>query len=185
MIDTLFKPLATLYDTMDTAWNKIAAEYHFKCNGCADNCCTSLFFHHTYIERAYLRHGMEALAQDSQNIILDRAEQYCKKTFHQTGEIKSLKIYCPANDNHRCLLYAYRPMICRLHGLPHELSRPGMKPVISKGCAAGLFENQPYVRFDRTPFYQQMARIEMVYRQTVHKTGKIKETVAQMLLSKK
>jgi Fe-S-cluster containining protein len=184
MIEPLFKSLATLYDTMDTAWNKVAAAYHFQCNGCADNCCKSLFFHHTYIERDYLRHGIKTLAQDSRHIILDKAERYCKKTFHPAGETKSLKIYCPANDNHCCLLYAYRPMICRLHGLPHELSRPGLKPIISKGCAAGLFDNQPYIRFDRTPFYQQMAQIEMTYRQTVNKTDKVKQTVAQMLLLK-
>ncbi|WP_300457733.1 hypothetical protein [Desulfobacula sp.] len=183
MIDTPFESLVTLYRTMDTAWNEIAAAYHFNCTGCADNCCKSLFFHHTYIERAYLCHGMNTLAHDRQKIILDRAKNYCQETFHQTAETKSLKIYCPANENHRCLLYAYRPMICRLHGLPHELSRPGLKPIISKGCAAGLFDSKPYIRFDRTPFYRQMAQIEMAYRQAGNKTGKIKETIAQMLLS--
>jgi hypothetical protein len=168
---------------MDNTWNKIAGEYHFQCNGCEDNCCKSLFFHHTHIERAYLRHGFNQLGQDRKKTITDRAKSYCKKTFPQNSEIKSLKIMCPANEDGRCLLYPYRPMICRLHGLPHELSRPGFKTVISTGCGAGLFDDKPYIKFDRTPFYQQMAQIEMAFRRDVNKTGKIKETVAQILLT--
>jgi Fe-S-cluster containining protein len=168
---------------MDNAWDKIAADYHFKCNGCEDNCCKSLFFHHTYIERAYLRHGFNRLDQNKKENILEKAKDYCSKTFFQDGEIKSLKIMCPANENGRCLLYPYRPMICRLHGLPHEFRKPGCRPILGPGCHAGLFDDKPYIKFDRTPFYQQMARIEMVFRRDLNKSGKIKETVAQILVS--
>jgi len=183
MTDKIFNPIAALYNAMDKTWNKIAASYHFKCNGCENNCCKSLFFHHTYIEKAYLLHGFNALDSNRKEKILSRAESYCKKTFPQNSEIKSLKIYCPVNEDGRCLLYSYRPMICRLHGLPHELSRPGFNPVKGAGCDAGLFDDKTYIKFDRTPFYQQMAQIEMTFRQDLNKTGKIKKTVAQMLIS--
>ncbi|CCK78619.1 hypothetical protein [Desulfobacula toluolica] len=178
-----FNSLAALYNDMDKTWNKIAAEYHFECNGCKDNCCQSLFFHHTHIERAYLRHGFNQLSHKKKKNILGRAKNYCKKTFPQNSEIKSLKIMCPANEDGQCLLYPYRPMICRLHGLPHELSRPGFKTVISAGCSAGMFDAKSYIKFDRTPFYQQMAQIEIVFRRNLNKTDKIKETVAQILLT--
>ena len=183
MTHKTFESLAALYDVMDKTWNKIAAGYHFKCNGCEDNCCKSLFFHHTYIEKAYLIHGFNALDQDRKEKILVKAKNYCEKTFPQSPEIKSLKIYCPVNENGRCLLYPYRPMICRLHGLPHELSKPGFKPVKGAGCDAGLFDDKTYIKFDRTSFYQKMAQIEMTFRQVSNKAGKIKETVAQMLVS--
>ncbi|MBU8849737.1 MAG: hypothetical protein KOO64_09345 [Desulfobacterales bacterium] len=178
-----FEPLATLYNAMDKTWNKIATGYHFKCSGCEDNCCKSLFFHHTYIEKAYLIHGFNTLDQDRKKKILAKAKKYCEKMFSQSSEIKSLKIYCPVIENDRCLLYLYRPMICRLHGLPHELSRPGLNPVKGAGCDAGLFDDKTYIKFDRTPFYQQMAQIELAFRQDLNKSVKIKETVAQMLLS--
>ena len=183
MIPQTFKSLAALYKAMDKTWNKIAARYPFKCSGCKDNCCKSLFFHYTYIEKAYLTHGFNALDQAGKEKILTRAKNYCEKTFAKKPDVKSLKIFCPVNENGRCLLYPFRPMICRLHGLPHELSRPGLSPVMSRGCDAGLFDDKSYVKFDRTPFYQQMAQIEIAFRQGHDKTDRIKETVAQMLIS--
>ncbi|MBU1340971.1 MAG: hypothetical protein KKE44_12180 [Proteobacteria bacterium] len=178
-----FELLATLYCKMDQTWDKVAAAYPFKCDGCEDNCCKSLFFHHTHIEKAYFLNGFNQLDPDRKRIILDKAKEYCKKTFPKNREIKSLKIYCPVNENGRCLLYPYRPMICRLHGLPHELNRPGFKPVMGAGCDAGRFEGKAIIKFDRTPFYQHMIQIETAFRQDSNKTGRLKETIAQMLLS--
>ncbi len=183
-----FQSLVSLYKQMDNAWDSIAAAYDFTCCGCEDNCCTSLFFHHTHIERAYLIHGFHQLAPDVQDTILNRAETYCARTFSPDptdngSGIKSLKIFCPANEDGRCLLYPYRPMICRLHGLPHELCRPGASPIKGSGCHAGDFDHKAYIKFDRTPFYRQMAGIEMAFRRDMNKTGRLKETVAQILIS--
>ncbi len=183
MIPAIFKPLINLFDAMDKTWNKIAADYSFHCNGCEDNCCKSLFFHHTYIEKHYLLHGFNALDHSKKKMTLSRAREYCNKTFSQAKEIKSLKIYCPLNENNLCLLYRFRPMICRLHGLPHEINRPGYQLVKSPGCNAGLFSDKPYIKFNRTPFYLNMAQIEADYRKEIKMKGKIKESVAQMLIS--
>ncbi|WP_457551610.1 hypothetical protein [Desulfobacula sp.] len=183
MANKSFESLKALYIAMDKTWNKIAQEYHFKCNGCEDNCCTSLFFHHTYIEKAYFYHGFNKLAQNRKKIIKDRAAIYIKKTLSGNLRINNLKIICPVNEDGQCLLYLYRPMICRLHGLPHELSRPGLESVRQPGCNAGLFDAKPYIKFDRIPFYQQMAQIEIKFRQDFNKTDKIKQTIAQMLIT--
>ncbi|MCP3874925.1 MAG: hypothetical protein GY699_17455 [Desulfobacteraceae bacterium] len=186
--NTIFESLALLYNTMDKTWDMVAHKYPFKCNGCEDNCCKSLFFHHTHIEKAYFLHGFNQLDQDKKEIILTKANIYYKKTFPQDSKIngskiKSLKLYCPANEDGLCLLYVFRPMICRLHGLPHELCKPGFKPFLSSGCNAGQFDDKPYIKFDRTPFYQQMAQIEIAFRNHSNKDGKIKQSIAQMLLS--
>ncbi|MCP4669737.1 MAG: hypothetical protein GY857_00395 [Desulfobacula sp.] len=178
----IFKPLINLFDSMDKTWNQIAASYSFQCNGCEDNCCKSLFFHHTYIEKAYLIHGFNGLDKSRQAVILNRAHNYCNKTFNQPGTSKSQKINCPVNENGLCILYQFRPMICRLHGLPHELTRPGFNRVKSPGCNAGLFNDKPYIKFDRTPFYREMAQIESLFCRTMNKTGRIKESIAQMLI---
>jgi len=174
-----FTSLASLFDQMDRSWNQVAAEYHFECNGCEDNCCRSLFFHHTYIEKAYLLKGFHTLHKHLKKIVIARAETYCDQTFFQGSNSKGMKIYCPLIEKERCLLYTYRPMICRLHGLPHELGTPELKP----GCNAGMFDDKSYIKFDRTPFYRQMAQLEMNFRQGIHTPRKIKQTVAQMLLS--
>jgi Fe-S-cluster containining protein len=182
MTNKLFQQLADIYTTMDRAWDMTASQYGFQCEGCEDNCCTSLFFHHTFIEKAFLIHGVSQLAQDIKKEAQDRAEIYYHKTF-PGGEIPaSLKLMCPLNQDGRCLVYKYRPMICRLHGLPHELHKPGAAPFKGPGCPAGQFDKAPYIPFDRTPFYKEMATVEMKFRQRTGRVGKIKETVAQMIL---
>jgi hypothetical protein len=74
-------------------------------------------------------------------------------------------------------------MICRLHGLPHELHPEGGQMVRGPGCNA--FEQQcrkqPYVAFDRTPFYRRMAELERGLRQASGYGFKIKMTLAEMI----
>lgn len=182
MTNKLFQQLSDNYATMDRAWDMTASQYGFQCKGCEDNCCTSLFFHHTFVEKAFLIHGVEQLAPDIKEEARARAVIYYNKTLPEEENPVSLKLMCPLNQDGRCLVYGYRPMICRLHGLPHELHRPGSAPVKGPGCHAGQFDETPYIPFDRTPFYKGMARVEMKFRQRTGKVGKIKETVAQMIL---
>ncbi len=182
MTNKLFQQLVDNYTTMDRAWEMTASQYNFQCKGCEDNCCTSLFFHHTFVEKAFLIHGVGQLAQDIKKEAQDRAKIYYNKTFPAGKMPESRKIMCPLNQDGRCLVYGYRPMICRLHGLPHELHKPGASPFKGPGCPAGQFDSAPYIPFDRTPFYKKMAKIEIKFRQSTGKVGKIKETVAQMLL---
>lgn len=182
MTQEQFHNISHIYAVMDKAWDKTAALYGFLCEGCEDNCCTSLFFHHTFIEKAYLVHGFDQLAPDIKKKALSRAKSYYQKTFPEGGAPTSLKLICPLNQDGRCMVYQYRPMICRLHGIPHELHRPGADVFKGPGCSAGPFDKHQYIPFDRTPFYKRMARAEMDFREKTNRSGKIKETVAQMLL---
>ncbi len=183
MTNKLFQQLIDNYATMDRAWDMTASQYGFQCEGCEDNCCTSLFFHHTFVEKAFLIQGFEQLAPEIKKEVRARAESYYNKTFIDGKMPVSLKLMCPLNQGGRCQVYGARPMICRLHGLPHELHRPGSAPVRGPGCHAGQFDRTPsYIPFDRTPFYREMAKAEIKFRQETGKTGKIKETVAQMIL---
>lgn len=177
----IFIPISSLFDAMDSAWDEIAAQYGFQCRGCEDNCCHSLFFHHTHVEKAYLSYGFSLMPEAEQREILTRAKAYCDITLSHPDPV-SKKIPCPLLVDGKCSLYPFRPMICRMHGLPHEIHRPGHPPIKGPGCAAGAFETQPYIPFDRTPFYRQMAQVEMNFRRARGKAGKVKETVAQILL---
>ncbi len=182
-----FSSLIGLYKKMDAAFDKVAAQYGFQCNGCEDNCCRSLFFHHTFVEKAFLQYGFSRMDIKMQKKIHKNAAAYVSETF--SGSLpqkdmprKSLKLMCPLNQDGRCTLYFFRPMICRLHGLPHQLTRPAdASPVRGPGCDAGRFDDKAYIPFDRTPFYIQMAAIEQTFRKDTGHTGKIRETIAHML----
>jgi len=178
----IFIALSSLFESMDRAWDDIAAQYGFQCQGCEDNCCHSLFFHHTHVEKAYLSYGFSQLDEEDRLEILARARAYCDITF-SGPDLVSQKAPCPLLMDGRCRIYSFRPMICRMHGLPHEIHRSGHPPLKGMGCKAGAFESQPYIPFDRTPFYQKMAEVEMTFRQERGKTGKVKEAVAQILLA--
>ena len=191
MIPAHFYDLESLFSDMDKTWDAVATQYGFHCTGCKDNCCHSLFFHHTHAERAYLIYGFSRLSPADQRDILSKAYEYCSRTFGPGNDVvagtghapASRKQPCPLLLDGRCRLYTYRPMICRMHGLPHELHKPGQPAAQGPGCDAGRFDEKPYVPFDRTPFYQRMAGVEMAYRNAAGISGKVKETIAQILLS--
>ncbi len=181
-----FLPLTQLYNEMDTAWNRVADIYEFECTGCTDNCCLSLFFHHTYVESAFIKYGTKMLSPETQKEIINKANNYCAQTFgpNQSSPASpvSKKIPCPLLLNGQCRLYEFRPMICRMHGLPHELHKPGYGVIKGPGCKAGQFDRHTYIPFDRTPFYSRMAGIEMAFRSRTGKSGKIRKTIAQILI---
>lgn len=168
---------------MDTAWNQVAGQYGFICNGCADNCCRTLFFHHTHLEKDYLLEGFSTIAPDIRDRVLEKAAQYCDRLLLHASLHKSLDMMCPLNQDNQCLIYEYRPMICRLHGLPHELFLHGSSIQKHPGCAAGtpFFNRHGYIPFDRTPFYARMADAESAYRKAIHQKDRVKYTIAQML----
>jgi hypothetical protein len=79
-------------------------------------------------------------------------------------------------------------MICRLHGIPHELHGPGGRVIRNPGCDEFFDQcresgRTDYIQFDRTPFYRQMAMLEKELRQKTGYVDKIKLTIAQMLVT--
>ena len=76
-------------------------------------------------------------------------------------------------------------MICRLHGISHELRKPGQNIIRGPGC--GMFDrgcsDKSYLKFDRTPFYFEMAKLESELKQAVDLSGRVKMTIAEMIVS--
>lgn len=180
-----FSSLIRLYKRMDAAYDRVADRYNFQCTGCTDNCCTSLFFHHTFIEKAFLVQGFLQMDPIRKQEVRSRAADYVSQTFADGHEGRSLKLMCPLNLQGRCTLYSFRPMICRLHGLPHELHPPGRQTIKGPGCDAGQFDANPYIPFDRTPFYMDLAAREQQFKNQHNLTGRPRLTIAQMLLNPK
>ena len=180
-----FDRLAAIYGEMDSAYDEVARLYGFSCTGCDDNCCLTRFYHHTAIEYAYLLRDFMDLPRDRRSETMERALAYSREMKRVLAVNGSFSRMCPLNENGLCLLYASRPMICRLHGIPHELAPPGRPKTYGAGC--GAFEVQcgkgVYHPFDRTPFYAAMADLERRFKEAAGISRKVKMTVADMLSS--
>ncbi len=177
--------LGDIFSAMDREYTRAAEHYQFQCDGCMDNCCLTRFYHHTHLEFYYLRMGFENLESQKKSEILLKAEKVCRETAKADEKEIPVRFMCPLNDDSLCTLYPYRPMICRMHGIPHELQKPGQNLIQGPGC--GTFDDRcatkPYYKFDRTPFYLEMAKLENEFKQAAGMTGRIKMTIAEMIKS--
>jgi len=177
--------LKQIYVAMDQAYNTAAGHYGFACAGCRDNCCRTRFYHHTVIEYTYIIEGLKTLTPLKQNEVKSRAMIVVDKVAGADDNGEAMRLMCPLNFDELCILYPCRPMICRLHGIPHELKKPGQKTFFGPGCET--FDQQcgpkSYFKFERTPFYRDMAILEREVKQTLNFAGKIKMTIAEMIVT--
>ncbi len=170
--NSFLEKLAKNFIAMDRIYSDIAGFYRFNCTGCKDNCCKSLFYHYTLLEYLYLQKGFFRLDAAEKNRIKKKAGD---KTYPQS--------MCPVNFNGLCALYVYRPMICRLHGIPHILNNPNGDIIKNPGCETFMekIKIDENYRLNRTIFYMNMAVLEKELRQSAGFSYKIKLTVAQMI----
>ncbi len=163
--DELIPRLAELYRNIDSTYEAVVGEVGFSCGGCDGvKCCTVDLSLHTLIEMLYLRRGLNALGTLRQQNILQR----CRQIVHDKRDDPRGPAYrsavCALNFEGLCSLYEYRPMICRLAGVPHIIARPDGTSVESGGCVryeSDILPRHPGQRIDRTQFYRDMASIEM------------------------
>jgi len=175
--------LEVIYKKMDEKYYETANYYGFCCKGCEENCCFTRFYHHTFAEYLYLQKGFETLGSGNRGEIREKALAVCRKTAELDTAGLTVRLLCPINYEGMCVLYEYRPMICRLHGLPHEITIPGKGEITGPGCGEfnTLCGEKEYLKFDRTPFYKEMAGLEKDFKEAFGISERIKMTVAQML----
>ncbi len=177
--------LQAIYADMDRKYQEAAEYYGFECAGCEDNCCLTRFHHHTLLEYYYIYEGFKTLGQETQHEVRQKAAQVCRQTALADEKGQPVRLMCSLNSDGLCLLYGYRPMICRLFGIPHELQPPDAEVVYRPGC--GTFSEQclekGYFKFDRTPFFITMAKLEMELKRAVGILQKVKMTVADMVVT--
>jgi Fe-S-cluster containining protein len=173
--------LRRIFQDLDLAYEKTAGKYGFQCQGCEDSCCLTRFYHHTFLELLYISKGFNMLASTKKEQVVKRAfrvrQAYAAKD--KTGD--SIRILCPLIADNQCLLYDYRPMICRAHGIPHTLHHPVKGAITGPGCHIVSQKNDDF-RFDRTPFYMSIAQLETQLRESMGIQDKIRLTVADMLI---
>jgi Fe-S-cluster containining protein len=174
-----------LFADMDRAYDLAAAQAGFACHGCVDNCCQTRFYHHTLMELLYLRSGLAVLPAQHQIRIRSHAREADRQMALLERRSEAVRVMCPLNEQGRCVLYACRPMICRLHGIPHGLRRPDGRVVTGPGCDAYEIQcaTAGNIRLDRSLLYTAMAGLERKLRDQLGFNQKIKLTVAQMIIA--
>ena len=178
-MDNFSDSMSALFAGMQKAYDDVAHHYgDFSCIGCDDNCCTQRFFHHTVAEYRYLKEGMmEALKTDPDLVrqILINARDVVKEYAGEVeaGELKPLM--CPVNFDGLCKLYLHRPMICRMHGMPHRFRLPNGIEERGGGCAKFGAAHKIDWTVNRTALYKELSAIEREERQRMGMSGKYAE----------
>jgi Fe-S-cluster containining protein len=173
-----------LYGEIDAAYAAAAAEFGFACAGCEDNCCLTRFHHHTLLELAAVREHFARLSPAERQAAERRAKAVIAEWKQAERQGRSPRAMCPLNADQRCRVYRSRPMICRMHGIPHVLRGPGRPPSYGPGCDAFVRRcgEQSGDRFDRTPLYRKMALLEQEIRRACGFSERINLTVAEMVM---
>jgi Fe-S-cluster containining protein len=137
-----FSQYETLVSEMDKIF-KAMQEAHKECVRCKSYCCDCCYavFDVTLIESFYINyHFNNALARRERRAILKRAEradrqyyqikQKLKKMYIQQGKspedvfsrLAEERVPCPLlNDKKLCDLYEWRPITCRVYGIPTSI----------------------------------------------------------------
>lgn len=189
-LEPFLESLKKIFEAMNAKYDAAASFYGFQCNGCDENCCQTLFYHYTYLEFFYLKKGVNQLSAETKKHVFERSVKMgTRSAQNEDSEKKPPRIMCPANIKGRCVVYEYRPMICRLHGIPSEWRFPqknGMsRAVIGSGCEkfSRQCSKKEYFKFDRTPLYLKLSALEKQLKEHFGLEKKIKMTVAQIITS--
>lgn len=182
----VFRKLAALYERMAAAYAETSAAIGLSCENCENNCCTSFFQHHTYVEWHYLWQGLNRLPEEKRNEYIARAQDYVRnaKAMLENGVRPSLM--CPLNDNGLCGVYEHRLMICRMHGVVNALRQPDGRKLSFPGCfkcqeLTSHLEKVPVL--DRTELYRDLVMLEMgLLGNKVRTMPKVKLTLAEMIV---
>ena len=150
-----FRQYLALVEKADAAFDRIRGQFpaEVRCQiGCAD-CCFALF-DLSLIEAIYINHRFrEAWSGRAKARLLEKANRADRDTYRiKRGAFQELKagkserdvlqhvaaqrVRCAMlNDEDRCDIYAFRPITCRLYGIPtsiagtgHTCGRSGFEP---------------------------------------------------------
>ena len=178
--------LVAIYRRIDAVYAETAKSAGFSCEGCdGAKCCTVDLTISTLVEMSYLRQGFNSLPNSQQREILARCRQVISaKEVAPQGELYRNSV-CALNSDGACVLYDYRPMICRFHGMPHFFEGPSGSLVEGEGCVRfqELYQGRNQnLRIDRTHFYREIASLEI---ESVRLRGERteKRTVAETLVT--
>lgn len=179
--------IADLYSRMEQAYDLVAQQLDFTCQGCPDNCCDSYFLHHTYAEWAYLWVGLMEFEPERRKGIEIRAAGYAAACEAALARGERPQLMCPLNEKGRCSLYLHRLMICRMHGVPASLTFPNGKVQKFPGCFRCqeiVGDRQAVLTVERASLFRELVALEQeLLGEKQGQLPKLKKTIAEMILA--
>jgi Fe-S-cluster containining protein len=165
--DQLFQRYEILVFKADQAFHKMQEEYgeYIKCKIHCSDCCHAIFGLFL-IEAAYLQQHFNQLDRKERHAALLRGENSEKehrdlekklKTYANDPQTASYslgkeRIRCPLlNDHQECILYVYRPITCRVYGIPLVIQ--GKAHVCGK---AGFKKGESYPTFNLDKVHREL-----------------------------
>jgi len=166
----LFDPYAAQITKADQAFERMIHEYP-SCVRCEPRCsdCCHAVFGLFLIEAAFLKNDFDQLDEERKDIALSHA-QAADEAFAQLGrelelfeDDPQMKVYsmakariqCPLlNDQQECILYPYRPITCRVYGIPNMVQ--GVPRVCGK---SGFKKALRYPVFNLDGIHRELYRL--------------------------
>ena len=175
-----FSPFFAKYEQLLADVDRVfetVKERHPDCVTCTTGCsdCCHALFDLPLIEALYLNHHFHGvLPEEAKERILAKADQADRAAYklkfqahkrHRSGEDTQViledmarkRVRCPLlNTQDRCDLYAFRPVTCRLYGIPQEVNS------MARTCALSNFAPgtaYPTVHVDK--IHQKLAELSM------------------------
>ncbi|MEW6573955.1 MAG: YkgJ family cysteine cluster protein [Bacillota bacterium] len=191
MIPELSKQYKELIEMAERAFAEMQRGYgdRIKCRrGCAD-CCHAVFGLFL-IEAAYIKERFDRLDRAAQEEILQRAARmdeelermhqrlarFADEPVMQAYALSRERVRCPLlNDKEECVLYSFRPITCRVYGIPVTIH--GRAQVCWK---AGFAKGESYPAFDLDAVYKVLYRLS---KELMESAGQNNTEPAAMLIS--
>ncbi len=190
-LSQLFRGYEALAAKADQAFRKVSEDYPecVRCELHCDDCCHAVFGLFL-IEAAYLQyHFAQAPAEAKSQVILrcNRADRELASIQRRLREAEGAtegghellaaeRVRCPLLDEGReCLLYAQRPITCRVYGIPAKIE--GRARVCH---LAGFEQGGSYPAFDLDGFYRDLFDMS---RELVEKAGGADPARSGLLIS--
>jgi len=169
-----FERYEALVKQVDQVFENMRSDYP-ECVTCSRGCCDCCFalFDLSFIEALYINHRFNQKYQGRPRaLIIERANRADRETYrikrqahkaHETGaneaEILNMvagqRVRCPLlNGQDSCDLYGFRPITCRLYGIPTAINGEGHT------CGLTNFEKgRPYPTANLDAIHQHLYRL--------------------------
>lgn len=187
----LFEPYDSIVSRTDEAFQQVKEEFP-ECVQCEPHCadCCHAVFGLFLIEAAFLKRDFDQLSEEERTEALKRTGDADRALEKLEGTLRSFKddpqmisyslararIRCPLlNDQNECILYPYRPITCRVYGVPTRVR--GVPRVCGK---AGFKKGETYPLFDLDEVHRELHRLS---RELLDRAGGKDLERASLLLS--
>jgi Fe-S-cluster containining protein len=166
-LSPIFSSYELLVDIADQTFRDMEKEYEsaMRCKRHCADCCHAVFGLFI-VEAAYLKQQFDQLSKEEQTAAFLRcndAEKGLKRLqkmllahendpHMQDYTMARQRIRCPLlDDHHNCVLYAHRPITCRVYGIPTRIQRK------ARVCGKSQFKKgENYPLFDLDKVYRDL-----------------------------